>query len=88
MLFVPVPNNVPELQNPVVRIVWYQDVTYDQALPANTFLDRDNEVLVYVAEVLDANGTVIPFPSWLSFVPLRRWVCSVHVFFMGPPKRF
>ncbi len=66
------PNNIPELSNPVGRIVWYQETTYDQALPANTFLDRDNEVLTYVAEGLDANGTVIPLPSWVTFVPLRR----------------
>jgi hypothetical protein len=81
-----VPNNLPQLQTPIVRVVTYHGSPFVYTVPSSTFLERDGEVLDFVAEALGPDGEPVPFPAWLSFSPLLRCVGRGKWLHAGPQR--
>ncbi len=56
-------NDAPELANPLADSTTAEDAAFNYTLPAGTFSDVDNAVLVF---------SVSSLPAWLSFDPATR----------------
>ncbi len=58
-----VPNRAPTLENPLSNQIAPNGALFSFAVPANTFVDPDEDPLTYNATLQDDN----PLPIWLSF---------------------